>query len=227
MSETWLDHTVSNNQFDIPGYHPLFRRDRPSPETGGGVAAWVSCNLVATRRVDLELNELEAIWIEIRFNNHKIWLCTIYRPQTTGVLFWDNMQDMLDHVKLSDIKHLVILGDLNADDNTQHGPYFHNLMSGNNLVSHINEPNSYNEQDTDTVRQNCDEYSTTSLWYTSSCPFIREWSLYCSDHPHILDTKVTMLQAPHAGLQQSWLWWSKWPYFKSELGPNMWRVYWH
>ena len=42
VSEIWLDHTVSNKQFHIhvanlPGYHPLFRQDRPGPEMGGGV----------------------------------------------------------------------------------------------------------------------------------------------------------------------------------------------
>jgi len=134
VSETWLDHNVHNNNFNITGYHPLFRRDRPGPGLGGGVATWVSSDLVAKRRLDLELNDVEAIWLEIRSNNNKFLLCTIYRPPNSGIVFWDNMQLMLDSVKISDIKHTVILGDFNADDNSPHGPHFHYFIRTNNLV---------------------------------------------------------------------------------------------
>ena len=140
VSETWLDHNVHNNNFNIAGYHPLFRRDRPGPGQGGGVATWVSSDLVAKRRLDLELNDVEAIWLEIRSNNNKFLLCTVYGPPNSGIVFWDNMQLMLDSVKISDIKHTVILGDLNADDNSPHGPHFQYFIRTNSLVSHINEP---------------------------------------------------------------------------------------
>jgi len=80
------------------------------------------------------------MWLEIRFNNQILLVCTIYRPPNNGLPFWDNLQDMFDNVKQSHIKKYVILGDFNADDNMPHGNHLSNFIAANNLVSHVNEP---------------------------------------------------------------------------------------
>ena len=47
LSETWLAPDSPNDVYNITGYHPLFRRDRQTNTIGGGVAAWISMDLVA------------------------------------------------------------------------------------------------------------------------------------------------------------------------------------
>ena len=53
LSETFLNHETSHN-LEIPGFHPIFRRDRGS--FGGGVACYVGSNLVTKRRGDLRVH---------------------------------------------------------------------------------------------------------------------------------------------------------------------------
>ena len=56
ISETWLAHDIPNDVYNITGYHSLIRRDRQTNTIGGGVAAWISMDLVVKRRLDLEVH---------------------------------------------------------------------------------------------------------------------------------------------------------------------------
>ena len=67
VSETWLSDTDNIQDFLIDGFHTPFILNRPTH--AGGVLCWVRNDIVAKRRMDLELKELEALWLEIR---HKI-----------------------------------------------------------------------------------------------------------------------------------------------------------
>ena len=62
LSETFLSTKDSDRDLGIPGFHPIFRRDRTTGP-GGGVALYASRCLVVNRRRDLEVPELELMWI--------------------------------------------------------------------------------------------------------------------------------------------------------------------
>jgi hypothetical protein len=47
---------------------------------------------------------------------------------------------MMDNAKQTTINHIMIIGDLNADDGTRDGVILNMFMNANHLVSHINEP---------------------------------------------------------------------------------------
>ena len=55
-------------------------------------------------------------------------------------IFWDNLQDMLDIVKVDRVKNIVILGDFNADNNTRDGDKFNVFTGINHLTSLLDEP---------------------------------------------------------------------------------------
>ena len=93
LSETFLRQETSHN-LEIPGFHKIFRRDRGTH--GGGVACYVSSNLVVTRRGDLESAGMECLWLEIRSNNNKCLLCTCYKPPDGNHVFWEELQYMID-----------------------------------------------------------------------------------------------------------------------------------
>ena len=64
LSETWLLGDVLNKQIEIQGA-TLHRLDRPSH--GGGTAVYIPSHMKAKRRKDLEICEIEILWLELRF----------------------------------------------------------------------------------------------------------------------------------------------------------------
>ena len=66
ICETWLNATVLSSVL-LPGYS-IFRRDRVG-KIGGGVLVAVRDNLHATRRFDLEKENMEFVVVELALNN--------------------------------------------------------------------------------------------------------------------------------------------------------------
>ena len=95
VSETWLSDTDNIQDFLIDGFQTPFILNRPTH--AGGVLCWVRNDIVAKRRMDLELKELAALWLEIRHKNKKFLLCTTYHlPGFTN--FYDKFQSALDNL---------------------------------------------------------------------------------------------------------------------------------
>ena len=109
------------------------------PTHSGGVLCWVRNDIVAKRRKDLELNELEALWLEIRYKNKKFLVCTAYRPPGLSN-FYDIFQSAIDKGQQSNMQDYIIIGDLNSDPNTHTGDKLNTFASLNRLKMHINQP---------------------------------------------------------------------------------------
>ena len=62
LSETWTNEGITDDEPKIFGYR-LFRKDRDGKN--GGVAAYVQEKLMVTRRDDLEIDTVEALWLEV------------------------------------------------------------------------------------------------------------------------------------------------------------------
>ena len=97
LSETNLPTArVSNLQLD--GFHPILRKDRVG-KTGGGVGMYVANYIGATRMIEFELQDLEAMWVKLKAGNNIVLVCTCYRPPNSKVDFWIKLQDSIDVVK--------------------------------------------------------------------------------------------------------------------------------
>ena len=59
----------------LNGFQAPFRKDWSNNE--GYVLTWVSIKLKTERKPDLELDELEAMSLEIRSHNNKFLLCVV------------------------------------------------------------------------------------------------------------------------------------------------------
>ena len=82
ISETWLYNSIPDIAVDIPDYD-IHRNDRN--RHGGGVAVYVTSALVVKRRLDLEHNDCESVWLEILTDRKHIMLGTYYRsPVSQG-----------------------------------------------------------------------------------------------------------------------------------------------
>lgn len=154
ISETWLDsHSIRDlNSISIHGCHPFVYKNRPVGR-GGGVGLFVSETFSITRRSDLEFDNLELLWVELRLKRYHIFCGACYRPpnnsQESLVDFFDLFQHSLDKLRdcLTPNSIVIILGDLNAHfcysnplESTIVGVRLHRFLQFNNLCQIIREP---------------------------------------------------------------------------------------
>ena len=115
ISETKLDGSFPDSQFKIDGYHfSPFRRDRNFH--GGGLMVYIKNDIIATRLIEFEPQEIECICTKITIAK-KHWLVfSVYRPPKSG-----NLDDFLTVLHLAidkasgKYKNVVIMGDMNIN----------------------------------------------------------------------------------------------------------------
>ena len=83
VTETWLKDDIEDNLVSIRGYN-IFRRDRPH-RRGGGVCVYLSEHIHAKRRIDLESDNFECLWLWLRPTRlprplSGIAVCVVYYP---------------------------------------------------------------------------------------------------------------------------------------------------
>ena len=145
VSETWLNSSCSSASLQLSGFQTPFRKDRANDLGYGGVLVWTSIKVAAKRRPDLELPQLEALWLEIRSHNNKFLLCTIYRPPNDGIDFWNNFGLTLELAKETNITNIIISGDLNADPASIQGGKLKAFLDSHHLVAHVKTPTRITE----------------------------------------------------------------------------------
>ena len=106
VSETWLNDSIPNGEVDIPSY-VQYRRDRGS--RGGGLLVYVPANLRSQRRLDLEAEGVEVIWVELHVHRKSILFGSIYRPPNADTEVLENIAGMLDMVEREN-KEIVLMG---------------------------------------------------------------------------------------------------------------------
>ena len=121
ISGTWLSSDICDNEVSIPGYQ-LFRRDRTVNDPNndhGGVACYVRDSLPVTHRTDLNVDGIEALWIEVKPKYAKpILVCTFYSQPSAYVEYFKRFDEKVQSINNDDV---IILGDFNLDvlsDNT-------------------------------------------------------------------------------------------------------------
>ena len=109
ICETWLNDSVLSSEL-LHGYS-VFRRDRVE-KVGGGVLVAVKANLHATRRLDLERNEIELVVVELNnMNSKSVILYTFYRPPDSGPEVIHHLNSSLQDT--SEPSCVVLAGDFN------------------------------------------------------------------------------------------------------------------
>ena len=142
VSETWLTINDHDDLFKLQGFQAPFRRDRLEGAQGyGGVLAWVNDSIACKRRLDFESPDIESMWLEIRSNNNKFFLCVLYRAESnTDYSFWEILQDQIDLVLQEEKPKIIVTGDLNADPATRHGILLKQFAYVNNMTVLVDQP---------------------------------------------------------------------------------------
>ena len=139
FSETHLDNSVDSSNLLIEGFDESIRKDRT--QHGGGVMIYLSNLLKYKRRLDLESQHLETIWVEIKFSSHDILICCLYRSDfnTTQLSFIDEIQTSIE-TALDYSPFAILTGDINIDFTNLTNIQLRDCLSLFNLSNIIKEP---------------------------------------------------------------------------------------
>ena len=114
VTETWLNPTISDNDISIRGYKAPYRYNRPN-DNHGGVAVYVNDNIYTKRRHDLEIRNIECVWIEARAQRKPVLIGTFYRPPNADASVLLDIETSIDLAIDTGINDIIITGDLNVD----------------------------------------------------------------------------------------------------------------
>ena len=112
LTETNLPH-ANVTETSLAGFQNLITKNRVG-KSGGGVAVYVADHVGATRIPELELPDLELLWIKLKAGSNILLLGICYRPSNSKADFWTLFQDSIDRAKQLGYSNILIAGDINA-----------------------------------------------------------------------------------------------------------------
>lgn len=117
ISETWLHGRSgpkgsSDKSIQIKGYK-IYRNDRMTRTTGGGVAIYVKKHLSVKIVAKSDQSDIEYLFVEIKLANTKILVGAIYRPPPPRCISEISTLDGLISTLSSQYNNIIIAGDFN------------------------------------------------------------------------------------------------------------------
>ena len=113
ITESWLHDAISDDEIKMEEY-TVFRRDRVG-DSHGGVCVYVKNNLHVRRRNDMEIQNIECVWLEITTHNKKVLIGTFYRPPNSPNDTMAHIENSVGLAVDTNIQDIFILGDFNLD----------------------------------------------------------------------------------------------------------------
>ena len=144
LTETWLDTRTSDDFLLLKDYK-LYRRDR-NGDNHGGICVYVRNTIYSCRRNDIELPDIECVWVEVITHNKKQLIGTFYRPPNSNNTVISTIEDSIGLAFDTNIKDILITGDFNFDTLKQvSNKKITDLCQHYNLKQLINEPTNFTE----------------------------------------------------------------------------------
>ena len=139
ITETKLDDTFTDSQFDIDGYAPHYRNNRT--KTGGGVIIYVREDIISKELTDYTSPEnFEGIFFEINLKKSKWLVFGGYNPNKNNIInFTSQLGPLLDYYMVK-YDNFLLLGDFNSE--MSEAPMF-NFCETYNLSNLIKEPTCF------------------------------------------------------------------------------------
>jgi hypothetical protein len=112
VNETWLTSNVSSDRVNLPNF-TFHRRDRTTGLQHGGCGLFVSNDLAAKRRSDLEDDQFEALVVEVGCSNKTVTVCSFYRRGLDSLPEFANFLD--GFFRRMRNKPFLLIGDINSN----------------------------------------------------------------------------------------------------------------
>ena len=173
LSETCLKDDITDEQLSIEGFHKLIRKDRPNNVGYGGVATYVKSSHFCKHRPDLDIDNLEAVWVETKIDKRSYVIGSFYRPPNATITYWDLIEESLRKANSTN-STIVLLGDFNSDFNHPNRKIF-DIMNTFSLQQLVSE----NTRITENTATCLDLIFTQSLDFVKNVEVLPE---ICSDH---------------------------------------------
>ena len=137
--ETFLNDQFTDAELSLENYE-LFRKDRKT--NGGGLAIYIKTSLNCTLRDDLQVEGVEALFLEVKPEKQKPFLLAYtYRPPSSTQEWTVDFEQILDNL-YTENKEIILLGDFNinlfdASNNVQN---WLQIMDSVNLTQVVKDP---------------------------------------------------------------------------------------
>ena len=171
FTETWLSSKYSDEDVQIPNFKKPFRCDR-NDRLGGGVAIYVRDTLHVIPRNDLQVNGVEAVWVELHVCQRKLLVGGIYRPPNSNNTQWLNMEHSLDQAFNQHIDNILVAGDFNININSNPSNRMCRLIDALNSEQLINSPTHYTEHSHSLIDLMFIKHSTQVISSFVTDPFV-------------------------------------------------------
>ena len=144
FSESWLKPNITDDEITLQNFLPPFRTDR-CDRPGGGVVIYARDTLSYKRRKDLEINGLEAVWIEIMIKSKKVLVGGIYRPPNSNSDYFNLILESTDRAHNTNIHDIIITGDFNYNMLSNNNNKIKDLLLQFNLTQLIKDATHFTE----------------------------------------------------------------------------------
>ena len=132
-------HLSPDDDIVLSSYSKDFHRRDRRTGPGGGVIIYCKNSVLSKRRIDLENNDIEIIWIEIKIDCHTFLLGCLYRPES-NIAYWSKLDNMFETVIETNM-NIIITGDINVNMlNIEQNPHLNHLLLKYNLTNLVTEP---------------------------------------------------------------------------------------
>ena len=112
FTETWLNQSVLQEDIQLHSYCLPERKDRRG-DSHGGVIIYVKDTLHYVRRNDLEINDVECLWIDVTLKHKHVLFGVFYRPPSSDAAYFSAMEDSISLAIDSGISDIIVTGDFN------------------------------------------------------------------------------------------------------------------
>ena len=110
-------HKNVNDSEILIDKHNIIRRDRIG-SGGDGIVLYLKEHLVYKRRIDMEMLNIETLFVELQFSNDNFLVGFVYRPPNNNLVHyseWLNCIEILLEKCHNENKRFILLGDINID----------------------------------------------------------------------------------------------------------------
>ncbi len=137
FTETHLSNDVDISNLLIKGFRSPFRKDKSA--YSGGILVYVADHILSERMANVEIFWDESVWIKVATKHDSYYVCTIYRPPSSDIEFWDLLDRNLEFI--SEISNnIIVVGDINEDQLNVRNHKLKDIMLVNTMKNVIVSP---------------------------------------------------------------------------------------
>lgn len=133
---------------------------------GGGVVVYIRDNINVTRRFDLEMDNLEAVWLQLKLQGKKVLFGTFYIPPNSNQDIWLKLENTFD-LALNDnsVDYIMTTGDFNENQLNSSNSKIKSLLAQFSLNQLIDTPTHFTEHSSSLI----DLFMTNNVNYVTYC----------------------------------------------------------